>query len=178
MDGFWLSLLQGVDGMRDLLGIGGGVLWAIFAVSSLMWLLIIERYWFILIRFRRWRATIQADWLAREEHGSWYAHRIRNGLIAEAHNALQQSLGLIRVMTEILPLLGLLGTVSGMIQTFEALNHFGGGNVRGLAGGIGEALITTMAGLITALSGVYFSAHLSRLAGRERERTADLLTFE
>jgi biopolymer transport protein ExbB len=66
----------------------------------------------------------------------------------------------LQALTGILPLLGLLGTVSGMIKVFEVITVFGTGNTRGMASGISEALVTTMAGLFTALSGLYFVSDL------------------
>lgn len=175
---FGYALLHEFSSIQRLLELGGWVLWSILGMSLLMWLLIIERYWFIWLSFPRRRLGLLSDWQARSEHSSWHAHRIRNGLIADAHIDLQTGLPVIRVLTEILPLLGLLGTVSGMIQTFDAINYFGHTQIQVLAAGIGEALLTTMAGLMTALSGLYFSSHLQRLSLRERDKTADLLTFD
>ena len=74
-----------------------------------------------------------------------------------------------------LPLLGLLGTVGGMIQTFEVMTVFGSGNVRGMADGISQALITTMAGLMTALAGMYFAGDLNSRITRETERLREHL---
>ena len=72
-------------------------------------------------------------------------------------------------------MLGLLGTVDGMIQTFDVLTVFGTGNARGMAGGISIALITTMAGLLTALSGLYFSTELETRVAREVDLMSDQL---
>ena len=72
------------------------------------------------------------------------------------------------------PFLGLLGTVSGMIKVFDVITVFGTGNTRGMASGISEALVTTMAGLFTALSGLYFVSDLERRAedvSRKLEQT-------
>jgi biopolymer transport protein ExbB len=80
------------------------------------------------------------------------------------------------MLTQILPLLGLLGTVSGMIKVFEVIYAFGAGNARGMAAGISEALITTMAGLITALSGLFFAANLESRARHAREQFTSQLT--
>ena len=80
-----------------------------------------------------------------------------------------------RTLTEALPLLGLLGTVSGMIDTFDVMTLFGSGNLRGMAGGISSALFTTMAGLVAALSGLYFSANLESRARAEERRMEHLL---
>jgi biopolymer transport protein ExbB len=51
-----------------------------------------------------------------------------------------------------------------MIKVFDVINLFGSGNTRGMAAGISEALVTTMAGLLTALSGVYFVSNLENRA--------------
>jgi hypothetical protein len=55
------------------------------------------------------------------------------------------------VLAAVAPLLGLLGTVTGMIATFDVLAVFGTGNAKAMAGGISEALITTQTGLLVAL---------------------------
>jgi biopolymer transport protein ExbB len=81
----------------------------------------------------------------------------------------------IRTLIVALPMLGLLGTVDGMIQTFDVLTVFGTGNARGMAGGISIALITTMGGLLAALSGMYFSTQLEQRVAREVDNVADAL---
>jgi len=62
------------------------------------------------------------------------------------------------------PLLGLLGTVSGMIATFNLITIFGSGDPKPLAGGISEALITTLFGLVVAIPALILHAFLSRRA--------------
>ncbi len=64
---------------------------------------------------------------------------------------IERWLPLIRVASVIAPLLGLLGTVTGMIQTFQMITLFGTGDPKLMAGGISEALVTTMLGLIVAI---------------------------
>jgi len=72
-----------------------------------------------------------------------------------------QSIG---ALTSAAPLLGLLGTVSGMITTFNVMNIFGTGNAKAMSGGISEALITTQYGLVVAILGLYVSMVLNRRA--------------
>jgi biopolymer transport protein ExbB len=96
-------------------------------------------------------------------------------MIAQARVSLKRYLMLIKTLTVALPMLGLLGTVDGMIQTFDVLTVFGTGNARGMAGGISIALITTMAGLLTALSGLYFSTELETRVAREVDLMSDQL---
>ena len=117
-------------------------------------------------------------WQARDERRSWNARQVRRLDIAEASYQLRRSLKLIRTLTAILPVLGLLGTVNGMIYTFTVVQLFGTGNANGLASGISEALVTTMAGLVCALPGLYFSASLDRRAEVEIHKLTDLLVVK
>jgi len=157
---------------------GGGVLWTILAGSILMWALILERYWyyaFILPDLRqhliqRWCNSALKDALSQE--------RLRTSLAAIYSSQARIHLFPIVTLTGILPLLGLFGTVSGMIQVFDVITLFGSGNTRGMAAGISEALITTMAGLITALSGLYFSVNLESRAQRAIDNFEMHLTFD
>ena len=71
-----------------------------------------------------------------------------------------------RVIVALLPLLGLLGTVTGMIESFETLSAAGGSDPGGLTGGISAALLTTLAGLVTALPGVFAVHRLERRTDR------------
>ena len=64
---------------------------------------------------------------------------------------LERGLGFLKVLAAIAPLLGLLGTVVGMIETFQAITLFGTGDPRTMAGGISQALVTTALGLIVAV---------------------------
>ena len=92
--------------------------------------------------------------------------------------ALKQNLIPIQTLTGILPLLGLLGTVTGIISIFEVLNVFGTGNARGMAEGISRALLPTTAGLATSIVGVYFSADLNKRAATREMMAKDALTTE
>ncbi len=64
---------------------------------------------------------------------------------------LESGLNLVKVLAAVAPLLGLLGTVIGMIKTFQAITLFGAGDPQTMAGGISEALVTTVLGLIAAI---------------------------
>ena len=64
---------------------------------------------------------------------------------------IQSRIGLLKVIVVVSPLLGLLGTVTGMILTFQALTLFGTGDPRLMAGGISQALVTTVLGLAVAI---------------------------
>lgn len=74
----------------------------------------------------------------------------------------QKWLSWLAITTSAAPLLGLLGTVTGMIHTFQVITQHGVGDAKILAGGISEALITTEAGLCVAIPALMLHAFLSR----------------
>ncbi len=163
--------------IQTLIERGGVVFVAIVLMSICMWALIIERYWY-LYRIHPARMIYSVErWQQRKDRSSWWARQIRAGLIADLSFALRENLPLIRTLSATLPLLGLLGTVTGMIVVFDVMTTFGTGNVRGFAGGISQALMTTTAGLVTSISGLSFSAHLQYRVKMEAQRAANLLTF-
>mgnify|MGYP001581152468 CR=1 FL=1 len=93
-------------------------------------------------------------------------------------NKLQSWLPFIAITAATAPLLGLLGTVSGMIRTFNVITISGTGDAKPLAGGISEALVTTLFGLIVAIPALIIHAMLSRRCQGIYQNTEKLgLTF-
>jgi len=92
---------------------------------------------------------------------------------------LERFMGAIGVCGTVAPLLGLLGTVTGMIRTFETITAFGAGDPRFLAGGIREALLTTEAGLIVAIPVLllhsFLSGRLERMAAEMEHKGGELI---
>ncbi len=92
---------------------------------------------------------------------------------------LERLLWVVKTISVVAPLLGLLGTVTGMIQTFQAITLFGAGDPKMMAGGISEALVTTMLGLMTAIPLVLLYDTLSnstqRIIGVLDEQSAGLI---
>lgn len=74
---------------------------------------------------------------------------------------IEAYLGMIKIISMVAPLLGLLGTVTGMIQTFQAITIFGAGDPTAMAGGISGALVTTVLGLIVAIPTVLIHSMLN-----------------
>ena len=171
-------LVEAFTSIRDFFESGGNVLWAILAVTILMWTLIIERAWFFWLDLPGEIRSLRAAWSSRDEFGSWHARRVRERLISEVSVAANRNLPLIKALMAVLPLLGLLGTVTGMIRVFDVMTVMGTGNARAMAGGVSQATIPTMAGLVAALSGLYFVTLLDRKAGNEVERVEDLLSHD
>ena len=167
---------QAVVSIREFMELGGDVLWAIMFVLFLMWTFILERVWYIYRVYPARKRVVVAKWETRPDTSSWYARKIRDGLISEAAIALNRNIGLIKALIAICPLLGLMGTVTGMITVFDVMTFSGGGgNARAMAGGVSMATVPTMAGMVAALSGVYFGTWLDHKAQTETEKLEDLL---
>ena len=75
--------------------------------------------------------------------------------------SIESGLNMIKIVSMVAPLMGLLGTVTGMIQTFQAITDFGAGDPKLMAGGISAALVTTVCGLIVAIPTVFMHTILS-----------------
>ncbi len=169
------ALIGVLESIRDFMEAGGAVLWIILVTAFLMWILIIERYWFIRLTYPGLVKAAVRQWDERKDHHTWYVHRIRDELISRVSAQLHRGLILLNTLVALCPLMGLLGTVFGMVQVFDIMAITGSGNARLMASGISMATIPTMAGMVVALSGLYFSARLKFHADYLTQMAADNL---
>jgi biopolymer transport protein ExbB len=169
--------LPALETIRNFMELGGGVLYIIGLLTLFMWILIVERLVYMRFGHKRLIGTAQQLWESREDHSSWNAHQIRIRLISQVSAQVERNIPLIQTCVALCPLLGLLGTVTGMVEVFEVMAISGSGNPRSMAGGVSKATIPTMAGMVAALSGVAMGTYLQRKAGRERELLADHLVI-
>ena len=163
--------------IRSFIELGGPVIWALLATSLLMWFLILERIWFIRISWPKRFRTINRDWENRSDRISWKARSIREELVSRASMDLHALLPLIQILVVLCPLLGLLGTVTGMIGVFDVIALSGNDDAQAMARGVYRATIPTMSGLVVALTGIFFTIQLRLLADRETDRVADHLAL-
>ncbi len=172
----WLS--DSFEAIRDFMDLGGPVLRWIAVTIFVMWVLIVERILFFRSQMNSLAADTLESWEARPERKSWGAHQIREGMISKFEMATNRSIPMIHTLVALCPLLGLMGTVTGMIKVFEVMAVSGSGNVRAMAAGVSQATVPTMAGMVGALSGVLLVTLLSRRAAREVEFLQDSLTMD
>ena len=170
-----LALYSAIDAIREFMELGGNVLWAIMAVLLMMWTLILERLWYMYKVYPGVRKSVVTSWDIRSDTTSWFAKSIRGQMISDVALSLQKNVGLIKALIAVCPLLGLLGTVTGMMSVFDVMTFSGTGNARAMAGGVSKATVPTMAGMVAALSGVYFGTFLEQKANKEAEQLEDLL---
>ena len=173
-----LWLADSFVAIRDFMELGGPVLRWIAVVIFAMWVLIIERLLYFRSPIKIMSDEIHDTWEARPERRSWNAHMIRERLISEFSMATNSGIPMIQTLVALCPLMGLMGTVTGMIKVFEVMAASGSGNVRAMAAGVSQATVPTMAGMVGALSGVLLVTLLTRRAAREVEFLEDSLTMD
>lgn len=171
-------LVEGLSLLRGFLDSGGWVLWAILGVTILLWTLMLERLWYLARVFPARAQRLQQDWLGRQDRRSQAARRIRNAWLSRAQMSLNRSLPMVRVLIALCPLLGLLGTVTGMIQVFDVMAASGQGNPRAMAAGVSRATVPTMAGMVIAISGLFCLARLDQQSRRAFQRLTDKLRHD
>ena len=173
-----LYYVPALETIRNFFELGGQVLFVIALLTLFMWVLIVERLIYMRHGHPKMIKASKAIWKARSDHSSWNAHQIRMRIISQVAHYLDRNCALIQTCVALCPLLGLLGTVTGMIEVFEVMAISGSGNPRSMASGVAKATVPTMAGMVAALSGVAMGTYITRKAQRERDLLADELILE
>ena len=181
--------------IQDFLNAGGPVMLPIIFVSFVMWILIINRILFLRRlfyknmprvkaaeyikknsmpekKYRGANAFLVRDFLSRRSGDPYVDSFILDESVINIISYLDRHLSTIKVLAGVAPLLGLLGTVTGMITTFDVITVFGTGNAKAMAGGISEALITTQTGLLVSIPGLYMGGFLTKRAENLKHRVA------
>lgn len=179
---------------------GGAVMIPLMACAFVMWTLILDRVLFFsrlerkdielhaLVRIldpapsatsllppgaRGPRAHLVRHLLANRTQDPSVNKRIVDQCTMAMTPGLERYLHAIAVLAAVAPLFGLLGTVTGMITTFDVITLFGTGNAKAMAGGISEALVTTQSGLVVSIPGFFMSALLFRQSAAAKNRLSE-----
>lgn len=171
------ALLTLLESLRDFLNTGGDVLWMILLTSICLWTLVAERFFFFRLTYPGLKALWVDQWNSREDRHTSYALSIRECIISEAKIKMSKTIPIINMLVVLCPLLGLLGTVTGMISVFDVMSVTGTSNARAMASGVSQATIPTMAGMIIAIGGLYFSKRIEELVNDEVHHLTDLLKY-
>jgi biopolymer transport protein ExbB len=172
-----LDQLPLVRGIVSLSNDGGPFVFWIFACGVLMWALILERYWYFAWILPKQSAHLRAEWLKRSDHTSWCARQIRQAMISRLNSSMTTGFPVMQVLVPMSPLLGLIGTVSGMLEVFDSMALRGNADARSMASGVSAAMICTMTGLAVSITGLYPVHYFRTRAIRETELLADKLSF-
>jgi len=172
------NLIEAYESILGFIASGGPILIVIAVLTFIMWTLLFERLWFYKGALNKIVQGTVDQWEARAERTSWNAHKIRDAMISRVSERINSNLDLIGTMVALCPLMGLLGTVTGMIDVFNVLAVTGGGDAKSMAAGVSRATIPTMAGMVSALSGVFGTTLINKIAMRENQLLEDHLTMD
>ena len=171
------ALMKPYLAVSDLMDAGGPwVVW-IFITCLLMWTLVIERWIYFSLVLPREATELLARWRARTERQSWCARQIRQAMISRLNAGMNANMRLMKVLVPLSPLLGLVGTVSGMLEVFDSMALRGSADARSMASGVSEAMVCTMAGLAVSITGLYPVYYFTSRARRQTELLADAFEF-
>ena len=171
----YFAFLDIIDAVNGFMLRGGPVLWIIAWLLLVKWSLVFERVWYLNTTHKANVKATLAAWNARSDTKSWSAHQIRTMMISKISLDVRNTLPIIEVLVTICPLLGLIGTVTGMIEVFFVMAVTGGGDAKSMAGGVSKATIPTMAGMVGAISGIFALNYLKAKVDRDIELLEDHL---
>jgi biopolymer transport protein ExbB len=170
-------LLEPLRALSELVELGGPFVVWIFLCGFVMWTLVVERWWYFARALPRECERALASWRARDDHRSWCARQIRAATISRLNAAMSANLPLLRVLVPLSPLLGLIGTVSGMLEVFDSMALRGSADARAMASGVSEAMICTLTGLAVSITGLYPVYYFQTRTRMETELLADKLVY-
>ena len=169
------TITEAFNTLRDFMSAGGSVLWLIAILAAFMWAIILERIWYLNTGHKSFMQDLSAEWEAVGDHTTWRAQQIKDKLTSQAKTEVNRYLSLVNTCVALAPLFGLLGTVTGMIEVFQVMAFTGGGDARSMAGGVSKATLPTMAGMTTALSGVFATIYLTSAKNREENSIKEII---
>ena len=148
--------------VSDFINQGGVVLLALFFVAAYMWILISERLYFYNFNldevidnsFNSYKKSLGKD--------EWLNSKIKSMSLADINLQKSKNLNQIKGLVALCPLLGLLGTVTGMLEDFDVMAFTGTSNPRLMAGGISKATLPTMTGLVISITGLFAITFLEK----------------
>jgi biopolymer transport protein ExbB len=171
------ALLAPVHAIGDLFEAGGPFVAWIFLCCLVLWTLVVERMLYFSRVLPREFTQALAAWRARAEHQSWCARQVREAMISRFRAGMTANLRLMRVLVPLAPLLGLIGTVSGMLEVFDSMALRGSADARTMASGVSHAMICTLTGLAVSITGLYPVFYFESRARRQAELLADAFEF-
>lgn len=165
------------EALLEMRQLGGPVVVWIFISCVLMWAIVLERYWYFKRVLPGESARMLAEWNGRTNKLSWCSRQIRAAMISRLNSNMTRNQQVLRVLVPMSPLLGLIGTVSGMLSVFDSMAALGSADARSMATGVSEAMVCTLTGLAVSISGLYPVYYFRNRAHLETEHLADKFAF-
>ncbi len=166
---------MGFNELQAFLERGGTILPILLVVTFFMWAMILERFFYFQFAHKVVANEAVSEWQSRSDRKSTYAHWVKDKLVSEVRQSAEMFIPITKALVALAPLLGLLGTVTGMIEVFEIMAYTGGSDAKAMSAGVSKATIPTMAGMVASLSGIIFTSGLDKRAARSVQKVADRL---
>jgi len=154
---------------------GGPVLYLLFGLTFLIFLLLIDKYIFIFIQSRTWVKEKFSSFMEINPPASTKYKFVEATLISNVKRKTASNIKILDGLIGMCPMIGLLGTVYGMIEVFEVLSFLGTGNPRAMSSGVAKATIPTMASMVITLFGLYFRQDLTYRINKSTEQMTLLI---
>ena len=135
---------------------GGPVLYLLFFVSFLISYILVKKYIFIFIDKNKWSGKKLDNFIAKNPPENINLKYVEKTFISEMKRTSNANIKLLDGLIGMCPMIGLLGTVYGMIEVFEVLSFLGTGNPRAMSSGVAKATIPTMASMVITIISLYF----------------------
>ncbi|MCF6328688.1 MAG: MotA/TolQ/ExbB proton channel family protein [Henriciella sp.] len=158
--------MLGLTDLQEFLARGGPVLLAIMGATFVMWALILERLFYFRLAHQTFADEALAEWQSRSDQKSTFAHWIKDKLVSEVRQRAEANVGFTKALVALAPLLGLLGTVTGMVTVFDYMAITDGADAKAMSRGVSQATIPTMAGMVASISGILFTSGMDRKVSR------------
>ena len=141
--------------LLDFFDRGGPVIFILFVVAIIMITLLVERLIFFINDLKKLGDERVSEVKERSLDNKWIRNKIKLKNISILNSESSKNLLMIQGLIALCPLLGLLGTVTGMIEVFDIMAITGTGNARAMASGIARATLPTMTGLFISIVGLF-----------------------
>ena len=146
--------------LEELFIRGGPVLYLLFLLSGLIFYLLVDKYVFIFFKSKNFLISSVDDFSNEYSPSNTDYRFIQNTLISSVKREANKNIKILDGFIGMCPMIGLLGTVYGMIEVFEVLSFLGTGNPRAMSSGVAMATIPTMSGMVITVFGLYFRQDL------------------
>ena len=142
--------------LSELITRGGPVLYLLFILTLIIFYIVFNKYFFVYVEKKEWLSIKLDNFIKSNPPTSVNLMHVEKTFLSEFNRNSYQNIKLLDGLIGMCPMIGLLGTVYGMIEVFEVLSFLGTGNPRAMSSGVAKATIPTMASMVITLFGLYF----------------------
>ena len=151
---------------------GGPVLYILFFISFLIFFILVNKYIFIYLEKSEWFDQKLNTFVEDNPPELFNLNQVKKTYISELNRISNTNIRLLDGLIGMCPMIGLLGTVYGMIEVFEVLSFLGTGNPRAMSSGVAKATIPTMASMVITIFSLYFRQDIT---GRINKISKDII---